>query len=252
MKKSLGMWLIVIGIIVVGVSVTRATKEFVSSNRAESAAITSVMDISQNDAEEEDDSEGEAAESETEYAEKLAEIQENTGRSRRILDEPQAEEAIEETEEGITEAVKSPLDPAVETEGAYLQIADEITLTAEDFKNRFETAEAAAEGFGGSKGPDGNADQAAEQEYRLWDYELNLIYGTIRERMSQDEADELKLLELEWMKERDLYADKALAVNKGVSAKSAEYLKRMTEKTKERCYWLAEQYESVLDREKLK
>lgn len=227
MKRNFSMWMIVIGIIVVGVFVTKVTKEFVSSGSTESAAIMSVLDTSSEYVTEELENF-----SVTEFSEK---------------GEIDLEEEEEETNDSTAARVKSPLDPAVKNEESYLPVLDENARTAADFQKRWEAAEHAAANFAENKGNDGSFDQAAEQEYRLWDYELNLIYYTIRERMPADEADELKLLELEWMEERDLYADKALAVNKGITAKSAEYLKRMTEKTKERCYWLAEQYKSVLN-----
>lgn len=252
MKRSFAMLMIVIGIIVVGVSVTKATKEFVSSDGAETAAIEGVEAASQNDSiEEKEYPEGRMIpETEGQVFDFSQEPQENAGRSRMLLEGAAEKETAEE--EAAAEAVKSPLDPAVESSGPVLQTADEKILTAEDFRNRFAAAEEAAEKFGENKGTDSGTDQAAaEQEYVLWDYELNLIYGAVRERLSAEDADELKALELEWMRERDLYADKVLAANKGISAKSAEYLKRMTEKTKERCYWLAEQYGSVLDRGKL-
>lgn len=235
MKRSFAMFIIVIGIIVVGVSVTRATKRFVSADGTETAAIEGIADSS-----EKETIEGrESAEESEEPA--------GIGRSRSIPDDPEKEETF------LEESVKSPLDPAVESVEAYRLEAEETVLTAEDFRKRFAEAEEASETFGKNKGMDSGTDQAAaEQEYVLWDYELNFVYGAIREHLTKDEADELKALELEWMRERDLYADKVLAANKGISAKSAEYLKRMTEKTKERCYWLLDQYGSVLEPENLR
>lgn len=234
MKRSFAMFMIVIGIIVVGVSVTRATKRFVSADGTETAAIEGIADSSEKETIEDRGS--------AEGSEEMA----GSGRSRTVQRDQNEDETFSE------ESVKSPLDPAVESVEAYRLEAEETVLTAEDFRKRFAEAEEVSETFGKNKGMDGGTDQAAEQEYVLWDYELNFVYGAIRERLTKDEADELKALELEWMRERDLYADKALAANKGISAKSAEYLKRMTEKTKERCYWLLDQYGSVLEPENLR
>lgn len=50
---------------------------------------------------------------------------------------------------------------------------------------------------------------AAEQLWTLWDQELNLVYGSIRARMSGKEAEALRIAELEWMKERDQTAARA-------------------------------------------
>lgn len=281
MKRRFGMWMTIVCILVVGVSVTKTTREFVSSNGVEAAAITSVLDASASimsgvtekeatpvpeesasvqgadtaaasfsltssdavvydqDADAEDVSEVMA---EAEYGAEVA--GENASSMARAVPDAMADMAVAET-------VKSPLDPVVEKEGPYLDvIEDEITYYADDFRERFQTAEATADGFWNNAAFDNSnaAQTAAEQEYVLWDYELNLIYSTIRERMSQKEADELKALELEWMKERDIYANKAAVGNNSVSVKGPDYLKKMTERTKERCYWLLNQYETVLNR----
>ena len=50
---------------------------------------------------------------------------------------------------------------------------------------------------------------AAEQLWTLWDQELNLVYGSIRARMTEKEAETLRIAELEWMKERDQAAARA-------------------------------------------
>lgn len=39
--------------------------------------------------------------------------------------------------------------------------------------------------------------------------ELNLVYGSIRARMTEKEAETLRIAELEWMKERDQAAARA-------------------------------------------
>lgn len=281
MKRRFGMWMTIVCILVVGVSVTKITREFVSSNGVEAAAITSVLDASasmmsaatekkaaavpeksalgqgadiaaatfsltSSDAVAYDqDSDAESVSeimAEAEY--EAADAGETASSMARAVPDAMEDMAVAET-------VKSPLDPVVETEGPYLDvIEDEITYYADDFRERFKTAESTADGFWNNAAFDNsNATQtAAEQEYVLWDYELNLIYSTIRERMSQNEADELKALELEWMKERDIYANKASLGNNSVSVKGPDYLKKMTERTKERCYWLLEQYETVLNR----
>lgn len=254
MKRRFGMWMTIVCILVVGVSVTKTTREFVSSNGVEAAAITSVMDatvpLMSGTTEKMEETVPEAAvpeasedlSAEAEYG--MEDAGEDTSSMSRAIPEAAAEKAVEET-------VKSPLDPVVETDGLYLDvIEEEFVYYADDFRERFETAETTAKGFRDNALFDNSnaAQTAAEQEYVLWDYELNLIYSTIRERMSQKEADELKALELEWMKDRDMYANKAVAGNSGVTAKSPDYLKKMTERTRERCYWLLEQYETVLNR----
>lgn len=280
MKRRFGMWMTIVCILVVGVSVTRTTKEFVSSNGMEAAAITSVLDASipmmsgvTEKAEETvpeaavpDAGAGAAAASFSltssdaaafdpaavpEAAEELPAAKYETGDTDEVSDSLSHSITEDAAQKAVEETVKSPLDPVVETDGPYLDVLEEeIVYDADDFRERFETAETTADGFWENASFDNSTavQTAAEQEYVLWDYELNLIYSTIRERMSQKESDELKALELEWMKERDIYANKAAAGNNNLTAKNPDYLKKMTERTKERCFWLLEQYETVLNR----
>ncbi|MBQ5805677.1 MAG: DUF1311 domain-containing protein, partial [Lachnospiraceae bacterium] len=83
----------------------------------------------------------------------------------------------------------------------------------------------------------------------LWDYELNYVYQMIRERLEQEEMEALKVMEVEWIKERDLYAEKASAKSsmKNAQNQNPDYVRALAEKTKERCYWLVSEYEDVLN-----
>ena len=156
--------------------------------------------------------------------------------------------------EAIQETVKSPLDPLVET-AVVTEADEEITvLTAEDFFNRFAAAEESTVKIWEKAALENMMayNAAAEQERVLWDYELNLIYSEIRSRMSMEEAEELKHLELEWLKTRDQYAEKTAAKSsmKNVQKQDPVYTRALSEKTKERCYWLVAEYEELLNQEK--
>ena len=154
----------------------------------------------------------------------------------------------------IQETVKSPLDPVVETQAILIETKAEVVVyVAEDYLNRLETAEASSKALWEKVTADNMVAYyaTADQERVLWDYELNLVYGAIRERLSEKEADELKHLELDWMKERDQYAEKVAAKSPVMNAQNQNpvYIRALTEKTKERCYWLVSEYEEVLNRE---
>lgn len=299
MGRRFGMWMAIICILVVGVSVTKMTKDFVSSNGVEAAAISSVMDIStpltsgmsavesamegfssraagteggagdtgsavagaagtSSDAEAAADGTAkEAADPEmarlalarTEAPEAEAAPEEDAAKAETA---PEAyESGADRSEEAMTSgAVKSPLDPAVEPEGPFAEEkrAQEES-DSETFLERFALAEASSEALWDKVSLDnaGASYTAAEQEHLLWDHELNLVYSTIRSGLSEDEAEELKALELEWMKERDLYANKSMSPGKSKSLQSSDYLRALTEKTRERCYWLVDEYKEVLD-----
>lgn len=163
----------------------------------------------------------------------------------------------EKATDPVSETVKSPLNPVVEKEFVVMEETEAaLTYTTEEFYDRFETAEKNAAKLWENASFDNYVayTAVAEQERALWDYELNFAYGMIRSKMSDKEAEDLKILELEWLKERDKYAEKAAAKagKKNAQNQNTEYTKALAEKTKERCYWLVTEYEDVLDREDIK
>ena len=160
------------------------------------------------------------------------------------------------TDETVPETVKSPLDPAVETEASALVIAEsreEPSYTLDELKERLSIAEekAAESRNGALDGGPGSVYAAAEQERVLWDRELNIIYTAIRGEMTPEEAEELKRSELEWLKERDLAAEKATVKGGAVQNQSPnpDSVRVLAEKTRERCYELISDYEDLLTKE---
>lgn len=335
MKRRFGMWMTIICILVVGISVTRMTREFVVSQGVETAAIVSVMDAGKPEtavtdgenaaaaagnlmppvkrllggsengqtagkapAEQADGysggtdtdgtgtfeesfvtSEDKAAAEETAAVIVEGYAMPEEPEVQRAAADVQAEEPALEPEaksfsaamaeyapaanevtnsasaskgETAQETVKSPLDPVVETgEKRAGTEYENVRYNAEDFLERFQTAESNAEKIWETVLSDNMAayNAAAEQEWVLWDYELNLVYNTIRGRMSDEEAERLKILELEWIKDRDLYAEKAAVKGSKINGQNPDYTKALTDKTKERCYWLVSEYEDLLNGE---
>lgn len=84
--------------------------------------------------------------------------------------------------------------------------------------------------------------QTAEYELKMWDNELNKIYQEYRAILDEADAEALRQVELQWIKDRDA---KALAASKQVSngtLESLEYTRTLAEATKARTYELVEQY----------
>lgn len=164
------------------------------------------------------------------------------------------EVSIAEAADEVPETVKSPLEPAAETNspGASFRIAEEraVSYTADDLCERLsqteEKAKQCRDGMVESNSVSVYA--AAEQERILWDRELNIIYNAIRGSMTEAEAEELKYSELEWLKERDLAADKATAKSTLPQNQNPDAVRVLAEKTRERCYELVSDYEEVLER----
>ena len=277
MKRRFMMWMTIVCILVVGVSVTRMTREFIGAQGMEAAAIVNVMDagsrenamsvVTEETAPEMAAGGSEETVEDIEYAaegaaEDLAvnSVAEAAPAENSLAEAPEAFTAaspkapIDTTKnEAIQETVKSPLDPAIVKETVIEAKEESVSCRAEDFFERFAQAEQNALQLWENVTPDNRSAYlaAAEQERALWDYELNHVYQVIRERLSQEEMEELKVQEMEWIKERDLYAEKAIAKSsmKNAQNQNPDYTRALAEKTKERCYWLVSEYEELLNQD---
>lgn len=84
--------------------------------------------------------------------------------------------------------------------------------------------------------------KAAGEEYNSWDYMLNDIYGEIKKYLPENEMNELKTKQRQWIKERDKTAKDAEKEFEGGTAAPLAYNSALSEKTKERCYQLVDEY----------
>ena len=287
MNRRIGMWIAIICILVVGVSVTKMTSDFVSSNGVEAAAIANVMDTSipitsgmgavesmmrgieetipemaaeeatvtdsgMTDVVDQDAGEAAPAAAMEEFEVYDSEIMETEA----VLFDSAVNEAAdfstvaEEEMMAAPKAPKSPLDPLIEEEGPHMEEKYvQENIDSDYFLDRFSLAETSALTFWDMANPEhaGAYYSAAEQEHVLWEHELNLVYSTIRDRLNGDEADQLNASEMEWIKERDMYANKSMSAAKNKAMQSTDYLQALTQMTKDRCYWLVEEYREVLD-----
>jgi len=82
----------------------------------------------------------------------------------------------------------------------------------------------------------------ADYEYRLWDTELNRIYQSLLEGMTEEESEALRAEEREWIRTRDLAAKKA-------AAKYGEYTASLSASTRSRAYELLDSYGDYLEQE---
>ena len=232
MKRRFWMWMTIVCILVVGVSVTKMTRDFIISQDVSKGIEETIEEVI------------EAASIET--------VEETVPEGVfPVLAEASPKAPIDTTNhDAIQETVKSPLDPG----GVKSPVVEEeaiISYNAEDFFERFAQTEQHALQLWDNVTSENRAAflTAAEQERALWDYELNYVYQMIRERLEQEEMEALKVMEVEWIKERDLYAEKASAKSsmKNAQNQNPDYVRALAEKTKERCYWLVSEYEDVLN-----
>lgn len=127
------------------------------------------------------------------------------------------------------------------------------SYTQEDYERKLEELDARIQKMRDS-GVEPNTDSyknMAEYEYRIWDGELNLIYGDIIKAMTQEEADELRAEEREWLKQRDVTARKAISRYNGGTVESLEYTASLASTTRNRAYELLDTYGSYLNGEQI-
>lgn len=300
MNRQKGVWITIICILVIGVSVTKLTSNFVASGtletiEAETAtagdtvqALTemasSVMEGNRAAGGAGRSGAGSSADGETggsakEEVQKFSEAgiqpqavmesaaedevqmdagEEETAAGPEMAGAPQAFAAMPETAAetaAASDTVKSPLEPAAGP--GYYQaapesagVADEAGYTADEYRKRLDQTAAQIAQY--RELPNDSSANfayiASEYEWDLWDNELNTLYGILRARMTQEEAETLKQEELEWLKERDMAADRAAAKTNVQNSRSTVYLEAAARKTKERCYELIENYPEVLER----
>ncbi|MDO5516479.1 MAG: lysozyme inhibitor LprI family protein [Clostridium sp.] len=86
--------------------------------------------------------------------------------------------------------------------------------------------------------------QAAGIEYRRWDDVLNEIYSVLKGQLSSSAMSSLEGEELDWIKYKENEAKRCSDAFRGGSAESLVYTSKLAELTKERCYYLVNNYMS--------
>lgn len=84
--------------------------------------------------------------------------------------------------------------------------------------------------------------EAATQTYERWDAALNEIYAYLQEQLTDEQMNDLKDKQLQWIAERDETASAASKQFEGGTMETLEYMATQAQLTKERCYELVEQY----------
>ncbi|WP_294403729.1 lysozyme inhibitor LprI family protein [uncultured Clostridium sp.] len=89
-----------------------------------------------------------------------------------------------------------------------------------------------------------NADMkaVAAEEYRRWDDVLNEIYSELKGQLSYTEMNSLEKEELQWIKYKENEADRCASAFRGGTAEGLAYTSKLAELTKERCYYLVNNY----------
>lgn len=83
---------------------------------------------------------------------------------------------------------------------------------------------------------------AANEEFNQWDYMLNEIYSKLEEQLSQEDMDNLRVEEVNWINTRDLKSKEAAEKYEGGTIAPYMSLISLIDSTKTRCYELVEQF----------
>lgn len=271
--RYIRMWAVVICILAAGIFTTRMTRQFVGAEgEAEMAALALGEQALSASAYSEQMQPEEAAEPEAEkdravFKADVGEANAENADSGAVNAE-NADSGAADTEKSDTEAsgqaetgdqvlsayketVKSPLEPDPGVEGKQAMFSDNSTESQlygfEELENGLSEAEKQAE-QGKNKESETNPDllyAMSERERLIWDRELSKIAGSITGRMTPEEADDFQYQELEWLKERERAGAQA-AEERKASGHSQGVSGTIARMTRERCYYLLEEYEELL------
>lgn len=173
---------------------------------------------------------------------------------------PAAEEQMQESEADVQEAL-SPLETAAETVSANQILvvvgaegSGEGAISAEEspYLKRLEELDAQIQKSRESQNASNSstsstlAKNAASNELKLWDSELNAIYNEILKHLDEEQTQKLVSAERQWMKNRDADAVEAAKNSAGGSLESVEYTASLASSTRSRAYELVSLYAAVL------
>ena len=277
--RYIRMWAVILCILAVGIFTTRMTRQFVGAEgeaemaalalgeQALSASAYSELMQPEEAAEPETNAENEAAgAANVENADSDTADAENADSG--AVDAENADLGAADTEKYDTEAsgqaetgdqvlsayketVKSPLEPDPGVEGKQAMFSDNSTESQlygfEELENGLSEAEKQAE-QGKNKESETNPGllyAMSERERLIWDRELSKIASSITGRMTPEEADDFQYQELEWLKERERAGAQA-AEERKTSGHSQGVSGTIARMTRERCYYLLEEYEELL------
>ena len=172
-------------------------------------------------------------------------------REKEMAEEELAVNAADDTAAAVdVEPVKSPLEP--DHAGTGKPEETPVTVyTRSDLEERLEAVRTETEKYQDDQAASQPSRYAAAEYVRnLWDRELNLIYSSIHREMDEAAAEAFRREEIEWIKKRDLAADKAGTKSTGTPAQSIEYVRTSASVTMDRCYELLENYGDYLESDK--
>lgn len=168
-----------------------------------------------------------------------------------MISEENIPEDSTEAEKAKAQTVKSPLETAEASGEALKEQVFYESISADELSERLSQASEQAARYrerAETSGSDRSVTLylSAEYEKDLWNHELELICSCIRARLPGEDSEKLRQEEMEWLRQRDLAADRAAAERKNQSAMETTWAETAAGMTKERCYSLLTDYGELL------
>lgn len=278
MNKNKGIWIVIAGILVIGILITLATSSFVKSREEvlDPTGITGNSNAEFPDASEEGKTYAGTPEL---FSADMAAPQEapvQGGEAKRKKSVPAPSTSGESSQEQPAEA-RLPMNQAAvsdraepipqRTESSDIASTEETVISPvnPDTKNRSLSAAAPSEGAAYyqkhladldmkiKKMRDESVDSntysmkaLADKELKLWNREQNAIYETISDGLGEEEKKGLEASQQAWTKSRDAKAEEAAKKYSGGSLEELEYTASLAESTRARAYDLVTEYMAVL------
>lgn len=123
-------------------------------------------------------------------------------------------------------------------------VSDQSTDDKEKYLSRLREVEKEMETLRKNSDAMTTLDMEKEQvfRYEVWDKELNEIYGVLREKLSKEQADQLRNKQQEWIEYRDETAKEESLTYEGGSKESLHFVATQATLTKEECFELVLDY----------
>lgn len=253
--KDKRIWLVILGILVIGITVTGYTRSVVKK-QADSAALegersteASLGPFKERTEEEAQKEESGAVQERSRLAGRETELFMSPGL---MQEQAQADTAVPETEQkeeeaGEPAAISEPV-PAM-ARSAVPESRREATDSQADspcegglYRQRLNDLDAQIQKMQEQE-RDPNVysiKTSAETEVKMWDRELNAVYNALLGILPQEEAEELAKEQKEWLINRETAAGQS---GKAEGAGSISYAASLVDLTRNRAYELADRYE---------
>jgi uncharacterized protein YecT (DUF1311 family) len=112
----------------------------------------------------------------------------------------------------------------------------------EEYLKKLSTAKIATEELAATDTSTYALKKVENDRWDIWDKLLNDIYGVLKEQLSKEEMDKLRVEQREWIKYRDNSAAEASKKYKGGTQEQLEYVAVLANLTEERSYVLVKDY----------